>query len=231
MSLPAVSVVTVLPPLAEQAERLISLGLIADPDALRAEASRLATATPVGSLLVLHERVLPASKLAHLMQRPAPGRAGAAGEVREGFVVEDMTDVDEFVPTMAMPGGPYVVRGLDRGDEFASVRPADAVPVIEERGRSPLTLVEGLHWAIQDDGVLERNHCYMTIGSRKQRANGTFDARTPALWISNGTGRDGRERKGAPKVGWCWWRNHHTWLGIASCAARSALQPANGGRR
>ncbi|MFD0272242.1 DUF5701 family protein [Streptomyces sp. NPDC127106] len=28
----------------------------------------------------------------------------------------------------------------------------------------------------------------------------------------NGTGRDGRERRNAPKVGWCWWGNRHTWL-------------------
>ena len=46
--------------------------------------------------------------------------------------------------------------------------------------------------------------------------------RTPALWISNGTGRDGRERKGAPKLGWCWWGNRHTWLGIASCQGRES---------
>ncbi|RSM85893.1 hypothetical protein DMH25_44120 [Streptomyces sp. WAC 01325] len=35
----------------------------------------------------------------------------------------------------------------------------------------------------------------MTIGSRLRKANGTLDARTPAIWISNGTGRDGRERR------------------------------------
>ncbi|MGW5065066.1 DUF5701 family protein, partial [Streptomyces cyaneofuscatus] len=28
--------------------------------------------------------------------------------------------------------------------------------------------------------------------------------RAPAIWISNGTGRDGGERRNAPKVGWCW---------------------------
>ncbi|WP_238695248.1 DUF5701 family protein [Ornithinimicrobium flavum] len=51
---------------------------------------------------------------------------------------------------------------------------------------------------------------------------GTLDTRVPALWISNGTGRDGQERKDAPKVGWCWAGNHHTWLGIASVAGRHA---------
>ena len=30
------------------------------------------------------------------------------------------------------------------------------------------------------------------------------------------TGRDGSERRGAPKVGWCWAGNRHTWLGFAS---------------
>jgi hypothetical protein len=31
-----------------------------------------------------------------------------------------------------------------------------------------------------------------------------------AIWIS----------KGAPKLGWCWAGNPHTWLGSASCAKR-----------
>ena len=223
MSLPAVSVVTVLPPLAEQAERLISLGLIADPDALRAEASRLATATPEGSLLVLHERVLPASKLAHLMRLPAPGRAGAAGEVREGFVVEDMTDVDDFRPTAhaVLPDADvYVVVDPTRGDEIRNWSPAEALPAVTDAGRTPLTLVEGIHWALQTPGIIEANACFMTIGSRKTKPNGDLDTRTPALWISSGTGRDGRARKGAPKVGWCWWGNRHTWLGFASAAGR-----------
>ncbi|MEU6665540.1 DUF5701 family protein [Streptomyces sp. NPDC046727] len=46
------------------------------------------------------------------------------------------------------------------------------------------------------------------------------EARTPAIWISNGTGRDGRERRDAPKVGWCWAGNRHTWLGFASATGR-----------
>jgi hypothetical protein len=60
----------------------------------------------------------------------------------------------------------------------------------------------------------------MTIGSRKPKARG-LDARTPALWISGGTGRDGKERRGAPKVGWCWANNRHTWLGFASASGRA----------
>ena len=160
-----------------------------------------------------------------LLVTPAPASALAVLlrlDGKEGFVVEDLTDVDDFTPIAeaARPDGVYVVDGLDRGDAHRNRTPAEALPDIVAAHRSPLTLEEGLHWAIQNPAVLERNHCFMTIGSRLRKPNGGFDARTPALWISNGTGRDGRERSGAPKLGWCWWGNRHTWLGIASCAGR-----------
>ena len=38
------------------------------------------------------------------------------------------------------------------------------------------------------------------------------DRRVPALWIS----------EGAPKLGWCWAGNPHTWLGTASAGSRTA---------
>ena len=49
------------------------------------------------------------------------------------------------------------------------------------------------------------------------------DSRTPAVWISNGTGRDGAGNRNAPKVGWCWADNRHSWLGFASAASRIRL--------
>ena len=181
---------------------------------LRAYAADESPST-AGDLLVLSETVVPTSALAPLLR---------LGD-REGFVVEDMTDVDAFAPVeeVDLPSGPaYVVSGVDRGDEMANWSPDEALPNITGAGRTPLTLVEGIHWALQVPEVLERNNCFMTIGSRKATQNG-LDARTPAIWISGGTGRDGRERKGAPKVGWCWAGNRHTWLGFASAASRRVL--------
>ncbi len=209
--------VTPLPPLSAQAERLVALGVHdlagVPPAALRS----LARSSPTrDGLLVLAETTVPASALAPLLH---------LGDSR-GFVVEDMTDVDAFAPIdgVELPSGPgYVVHGLERGDEMANWSPDEALPSIVSAGRSPLTLTEGIHWALQSPGVLERNHCFMTIGSRLRKPGGRLDARTPALWISNGTGRDGRERRGAPKVGWCWAGNRHTWLGFASGASRVAL--------
>ncbi|HEU4336545.1 MAG TPA: DUF5701 family protein [Nocardioides sp.] len=200
-----------LPSLLEQTERLVGLGV---HDLAGIPADRLheaAASAPPGLADSLLVTSAPASALAPLL------RLGG----RPGFVVADMTDVDDFAPTVQVPRTPYVVAGLDRGDDFADRTPEESVPEVLAAGRSPLTLAEGLHWVLQDPDVLARNACFMTPGTRLRRADGTYDARTPALWISNGTGRDGPERRHAPKLGWCWWGNRHTWLGIASCERRT----------
>jgi hypothetical protein len=208
---------TVLAPLpspTEQADRLIDLG-VHEIAGLSAPELRAAVAdVRPGALLVVHPERAPASALAPLLELDG----------KPGFVVTDMTDVDQFVPVdeAKLPDPPvYAVADLDRGDDMANWSPDEALPAITAAGRTPLTLGEGIHWLLQQPDVLDRNHCFMTIGSRKPKANGALDARTPALWISNGTGRDGRERRNAPKVGWCWAGNRHTWLGFASAADRA----------
>ncbi|MFD0434579.1 DUF5701 family protein [Streptomyces chartreusis] len=220
-----------LPPLTDQAERLIALGVPElagmHADEIRAYA-RSATAGdgsgigsgtgdgsgtgPGDTLLAVHPDRVPASALTPLLRR---------GD-KPGFVVVDMPDVDDFAPAgVELPDSAlYVVTGLDRGDRMANWSPEEALPALAGEGRTPLVLGEGIHWVLQQPAALERNHCFMTIGSRLRKANGTLDARTPAIWISNGTGRDGRERRDAPKVGWCWWGNRHTWLGFASGTGR-----------
>ncbi|MFE7120017.1 DUF5701 family protein [Streptomyces sp. NPDC057654] len=204
-----------LPPLAEQAERLIELA-VHELAGISAEEVR-AFAEEGGredgdALLAVHPDRVPASVLAPLLRRDG----------KRGFVVVDMADVDQFAPCgVELPDEPlYVVTGLDRGDRMANWSPEEALPALAAEGRSPLLLAEGIQWVLQQPAALERNRCFMTIGSRLRKANGALDARTPAIWISNGTGRDGRERRGAPKVGWCWWRNRHTWLGFGSAAGR-----------
>ncbi|MEV4443001.1 DUF5701 family protein [Streptomyces sp. NPDC049577] len=208
----------VLPALSAQAERLIELGVhklaglpAADVRAFAETAET--TAGGGGTLLAVHPDRAPASALAPLLHRDG----------KPGFVVTDMPDVDLFSPldTVALPGAPlYVLSGLDRGDHMANWSPDEALPALAAEARTPLLLTEGIHWVLQQPAVLERNHCFMTIGSRLRKANGALDSRTPAIWISNGTGRDGRERRNAPKVGWCWAGNRHTWLGFASATGR-----------
>ncbi|MFF3347436.1 DUF5701 family protein [Streptomyces sp. NPDC002779] len=206
----------VLPGLVTQAERLIELGVHASAgitaDEMRAFAKKAEGAE--SALLAVHPDRAPASVLAPLLVRDG----------KPGFVVTDMPDVDEFTPcAVELPDAPlYLVHGVNRGDDMANWSPEEALPALIGRGRSPLVLTEGIHWILQQPAVLERNHCFMTIGSRLRKPNGTLDARTPAIWISNGTGRDGKERRNAPKVGWCWWGNRHTWLGFGSAATRTS---------
>jgi hypothetical protein len=168
------------------------------------------------SLLVDHPDRVPASTLVPLLRLNG----------KPGFVVTDMTDVDEFapIPSVTLPDAPqYELRDVDRGDAMANWSPDEALRAIEDSGRTPLTLTEGLHWLLQSPDVLERNHCFMTIGSRRRKPDGSLDSRTPALWISNGTGRDGSANRNAPKVGWCWAGNRHTWLGFASASGRFSV--------
>jgi hypothetical protein len=205
-----------LPSPGAQAERLVALGVHERAGLSAADLRAAAVSAGDGALLVVHPSLAPASVLAPLL----------CLDERPGFVVEDMTDVDAFGPIagVEVPDGPvYAVAGPDRGDEMSNWSPDEALPAIVDAGRTPLTLTEGIAWLLQCPDVLERNACFMTIGSRLRRPDGRLDSRTPALWISNGTGRDGRARRGAPKVGWCWAGNRHTWLGFASAARRDPL--------
>lgn len=206
-----------LPTVSRQADRLIELGVHQivgiSADELHACAGKF---TGDNGLLVLHPDRAPASRLAPII--PYNGK--------NGFVVTDMRDVDDFRPiASATPpeGLLYVLTGVERGDQMANWSPDEALPEILAAGRTPLTLSEGIHWLLQQPDAVQRGHCFMTIASRLRKPDGTLDSRTPALWISNGTGRDGPENRNALKVGWCWAGNRHTWLGFASATARRAI--------
>lgn len=201
---------------AHQLQRLLDLGIgdlagIGDDD-LRAHARKLPELP--GAVLAVHPQVLPASRLATLLTH----------HDKPGFVVTDMSDLDEFVPidAVTVPDAPlYLLEDINRGDDMRNLSPDEALPAIGALNRSPLTISEGISWLLQDPKVLESNHCFMTIASRKRKGS-RLDARTPAIWISAGTGRDGKANKLAPKVGWCWAGNRHTWLGFASTSRRTA---------
>jgi hypothetical protein len=108
---------------------------------------------------------------------------------------------------LKVPEAPaYLLVDVERGEEFCGVPPLDALPTILGRGRTPLTIHEGIALVTQFPQVLEKNRCFMLAGSRRG------DRRVPALWISGK----------APKLGWCWEGNPHSWLGMASARSRSS---------
>ncbi|RLK55611.1 DUF5701 family protein [Actinokineospora cianjurensis] len=198
-----------LPPLDKQILRLHELGI---PELAGLSANDLDLPDVDNALLVVHPDRLKTSALAPLLRH----------KEKPGFVVLDMPDLDDFTPTVELPNKPvYLVTDIDRGDDMANWTPEDALPEITGAGRTPLTVGEGVQWLLHQPEALERTRCFMTISSRLRKADGKFDTRTPAIWISNGIGRDGRGHKDAPKVGWCWWGNRHTWLGFASGRTRS----------
>ena len=111
------------------------------------------------------------------------------------------------IDQVALPHAPaYLLLDVDRGQEFLGVRPEQALPVVLGRGRTPLTIEEGIAVVTHAPQLLEKNRCFMLSGSRRG------DRRVPAMWIS----------ARAPKLGWCWDGNPHDWLGVASAGSRVA---------
>ena len=123
---------------------------------------------------------------------------------------------DRFRPVadLGVPAAPaYLVIDVERGSEYRNATPDDAVGAITARGRTPITVEEGIALLTHHPRTLERNHCWSLAGSR------AGDRRVPAIWIS----------KGAPRLGWCWAGNPHTWLGTASAGSRYGSDaPATG---
>jgi hypothetical protein len=203
--------------LTDQLKRLLDAGVADVTGVSPTELAAYVATLPddPGAVLAINPTLASAHQLATLLRH----------NDKPGFVVHDMTDLDQFVPIgdLAIPEHPlYLLHDLDRGDDMRNWSPNEALPAITGRGRTPITITEGISWLLQEPKVLERNYCFMTIGSRKPSKRG-LDSRTPAIWISNGTGHDGTARRGAPKVGWCWAGNRHTWLGFASARYRSPL--------
>ncbi|WP_211489786.1 DUF5701 family protein [Georgenia thermotolerans] len=128
---------------------------------------------------------------------------------RPGVSVIDEDEARTYRPLDAVtvpPGFAYLLGGVEVGARYVNVTPEDALADLAGRGRTPLTIAEGLALVITRPDMLRPNRCFSLAGSR----TGT-NQRVPAIWIS--------QRR--PKLGWCWDRNPHTWLGTASALVRA----------
>ena len=129
---------------------------------------------------------------------------GIAGVIRlSPLVTQDFhTRDDVSIPSSDV----YALVGVDRGKESLNVTPETALAQILKDGRSPLTIQEGIAIVTLFPEFLMKNNCFSLLASRHMG-----DQRVPAIWI---------EASKHPKLGWCWDRNPHTWLGSASCTNR-----------
>lgn len=133
-------------------------------------------------------------------------------EVKDATGIVSMTPVEptsfEPIEGLYIPAGPaYLLLGVNTGRDTLNVTPAEALKLFRDQNRSPLTIDEGIALVTHFPEVLtdkQRFNSFSMLGSRRN------DQRVPALWISYGQ----------PRLGWCWERNPHTWLGSASCASR-----------
>ena len=209
------------PPIAtfqQQIDRLVTLGypeladrtgdqLRALVEPLRGRAEALgseATPSQVPFVLVLTRDLVAPEKTMPLLRLWGPRGPGARpGRVDRNHAEGDLAGYHP-IEGGEPPGAAYLLVDVERGEEFCDVRPEDATNVVRERGRSPLTIDEGIALVTHRPDLLEKNRCFMLAGSRRH------DRRVPALWIS----------EQAPKLGWCWDGNRHTWLGTASARSR-----------
>jgi hypothetical protein len=123
-----------------------------------------------------------------------------------GFTTMDDEDLARFrpLPELGVPAVPYLLLDVDTGADTFNLPPGAVAPTLAARGRTPLTIAEGLSLLVSDPGVLRSRNCFSLLGSR------CGDKRVPALWVS--------ERR--PRLGWCYQGAPHTWLGTASAGAR-----------
>ena len=135
---------------------------------------------------------------------PAVERWSVRG--RQGWT--DMADeLDGYRPIeqVEVPDGPvYLLVDVRSGRDSLGVPPSTAFELIAEQRRTPLTIDEGVAVMTQAPDVLDRLHAFQALASRAP------NKRVPSFWWS----------KGAPRLGWCWWNNPHSWMGSASASAR-----------
>lgn len=140
---------------------------------------------------------------------PGAGADAAMPLVRQGehagYV--DMRPVGpaEFRPVVPVPTSPYLLIDVRLGRDSLGIPPSRAGADLAARGRSALTIEEGIAVALLHPGILRRHHAIQMLASRDS------SKRIPSLWVT----KDGR-----PRLGWCFEGVPHSWMGTASAAER-----------
>lgn len=131
-------------------------------------------------------------------------------EGQHGFTSFEKNDIHTFLPIdgIYIPvGSAYLLVDIDRGQSTLDVGSSDALKIITDSSRSPLTIEEGIAVVTHYPDFLDKENSFSLLGSR------SGDERVPALWISDNK----------PKLGWQRQGNSHVRLGSASCGSRIGI--------
>ncbi len=171
------------------------------------EAIAISSTNPTGNIpvvLVVKQRLFPFRDLMREI----------VAKKRNGYVEMTPRMPEDFIDTgsLNIPGGDvYALLDVDTGKDILNVSPCDSVQLIEKKGRTVLTMREGIYCALAIPEILTDANRFNSIQMPGSRIEG--DLRVPSIWFS----------KGAPRLGWCWWGNIHTWLATASVKSRIAI--------
>lgn len=152
-------------------------------------------------VIVIKNNLIPAEKMMELVEKE--GKNGVT--ILRPHSSTDFKVIDDVKLSNKLA---YLLLDIDRGKENINLPPSEAMKLIKEADRSPLTIDEGVAIVTQFPAFLIKNNCFSLLASR----TGT-NKRVPAIWINS---------KKEPNLGWCWDGNPHTWLGSASCRDRFA---------
>lgn len=196
------------PSYAVQLEHLASLagdGLL-DPAALAVLEGLRPVADDAESHPYDHDRIPVVAVVTAEVLATGAAMASVVAKGKPGRVDMNPLQPEDFapIPIVGVPAPAYLLLDVDLGARYRDVRPEDALKEITAEGRTPLTIDEGVSTLLQVPDALVARTAYSLLASRRG------DQRVPALWMSYG----------APRLGWCWDRNPHTWLGSASAARR-----------
>jgi len=150
-------------------------------------------------VIVIKSDLVAAEKAMSLVER----------EGKKGFTKMYPREPKDFkiIDGVSIPNGmAYLLVDIDRGKGSINIIPSEALKMIKNENRSPLTIDEGVAVVTQYPEFLIKNNCISLLASRY-----SGDKRVPAIWINS-------ERRS--NLGWCWDGNPHTWLGSASCGSR-----------
>lgn len=113
----------------------------------------------------------------------------------------------KLIEGVTLPHSPaYLLLDIDRGQETLNIIPGEALLLLTNKQRSPLTIEEGIALVTHFPDFLMKNNCFSLLASRYPG-----DKRVPAIWLN---------KDKHPNLGWCWNGNPHTWLGSASGGGR-----------